>query len=94
MLGFFLESCLVDHLLKLVDQTVVLSGLFHPPCFGHLSMDLLAPFQLVDLWPFPPISSLYTLERFLYPFPTLVPSHFVGEIGPLLVLFCLLWGLS
>ena len=33
---FFLESCLVDHLVNLIDQTVVLSGLFHPPCFGHL----------------------------------------------------------
>ena len=33
---FFLESCLVDHLVKLIDQTGVLSGLFHPLCFGHL----------------------------------------------------------
>ena len=36
ILGFFLESCLVDHLVKLIDQTVFLSGFFHPPCFEHL----------------------------------------------------------
>ena len=36
-LGFFLESCLIDHLVKLIDQTVFLSGLFHPQCFEHLS---------------------------------------------------------
>ena len=35
-LGFFFESCFVDHLVKLIDHTVVLSGLVHPPCFGHL----------------------------------------------------------
>ena len=34
--NFFFESCFIDHLVKLIDQTVVLSGLFHPPCFGHL----------------------------------------------------------
>ena len=34
--GYSLESCLVDHLIKLIDQTPFLSGLFHLPCFGHL----------------------------------------------------------
>ena len=35
-LGIFLESCFVDHLVKLIDQTVFFSGLFHPECLGHL----------------------------------------------------------
>ena len=34
--GFFLESSFVDHLVRLIDPTVVLSVLFYPPCFGHL----------------------------------------------------------
>ena len=61
-LRFFLESCLVDYLVKLIVQTFSVI-FFIQHALDIFSMDRSAPFQLVYLWPFPAIRSMCTLFR-------------------------------
>ena len=81
-LGFFREPCLVDHLVKLID---------------HLSMDLSAPFQLLSMAFLHPLFLFagrdFIWRDFFIPFPHLCIVTVLGKLD-LLLLLCLLWGLS
>ena len=69
-----LESSFADHLVKLIDQTDFSQSFFTTHhALDVFSMDLSAPFQLVDLRSFPATSSLCTLfGDFFFPHLCLV----------------------
>ena len=73
-LGFFLNPVWFNHLVKLIDQTVLLSGLFqwiYQLLFSWLNYGLFQPLVLCAL----------CFERFLH-FPHLCQVTFGGKLAP------------